>query len=367
VHYSVDKKGQITDIQIKAGANATPKDIELHAGTVKRMQQYSGLSRHVQRLKDQWKAWRNEHGVPPVGSKAWEAQLEISKLPDIIQERVERLSNADLDPKSQQRLEAEITDLKGQLAEHQKTFKAMDKDPGKGFVAAEGIDETLDRLSTGFAKVIKSKGYQAKYQKDKIDYLKGNLDSGTIIEEVGTPKVVEHYAGQDRNIWKNVHLQVIDQNGKNIGGQQSEIDFMVFSPDGSLPPEIVSAKMNGRQVAPKTDLSNLENFYKLDTTNPSDIKAHFGNAPVYRNASGVNVKYTDVSTGEIKTMPLEEFRRMLPEPHRLENGRYDLRVKGLTPDDRPPKPGIEHVKLGIDHQPLLDNVLDTIDKKIGNN
>jgi hypothetical protein len=66
VHYSVDKKGQITDIQIKAGANATPKDIELHAGTVKRMQQYSGMSRHVQQLKDKWKAWRNDHGVPPV-------------------------------------------------------------------------------------------------------------------------------------------------------------------------------------------------------------------------------------------------------------------------------------------------------------
>ncbi len=125
VHYSVDKKGQIVDIQIKAGANATPKNIELHAGTVKRMQQYSGMSRHVQTLKDKWKAWRNDHGVAPVGSKAWEAQLEISKLPDIIQERVERLSNADLDPKSQQRVKAEIDDLKEQLAENQRAFKVQ--------------------------------------------------------------------------------------------------------------------------------------------------------------------------------------------------------------------------------------------------
>lgn len=73
---------------------------------------------------------------------------------------MERLSNADLDPKSQQQVKAEIDDLTGQLAEHQRAFKSMDRDPGKSFVAAEGIDETVDRLSTGFAKVIKSKGHQ---------------------------------------------------------------------------------------------------------------------------------------------------------------------------------------------------------------
>jgi hypothetical protein len=92
VHYAVDKKGQITDIQIKAGEQATTKDIQLHASTVKRMQQYSGLSRHVQRMKDHINGWVNQHGVPPVGSKAWEAQLEIDKLPKIIQERAERLA-----------------------------------------------------------------------------------------------------------------------------------------------------------------------------------------------------------------------------------------------------------------------------------
>jgi hypothetical protein len=137
VHYAVDKKGQITDIQIKAGAQATPKDIQLHASTVKRMQQYSGLSRHVQVMKDRIKGWVNKNGVPPVGTKAWEAQLEIEKLPHIIAERAERLANGGLDEKSQLRLEAELADLKLQMVEHEKTLKMMDKDPGKGFVAAE--------------------------------------------------------------------------------------------------------------------------------------------------------------------------------------------------------------------------------------
>jgi hypothetical protein len=369
VHYSVDKKGQITDIQIKAGAQATPKDIALHASTVKRMQQYSGMSRHVQRLKDQWVAWRNDHGVPPVGSKAWEAQLEISKLPDIIQERVERLSNADLDPKSQQRLEAEIADLKGQLAEHQKTFKAMEKDPGKGFVAAEGLDETVDRLSAGFAKVIKSKGHQVKYQKDKIDYLKNKLDSGTIIEEIGTSRVVEHYAGQSRNIWKNVHLQAKGKDGKNIGGQQSEIDFLVFSPDGSLPPEIVSAKMNGQQVRPSTDLGNLSNFYEINLLGGNsflqqDLRGRF-KSPAYENTETIVVKYTDAKTGEIEEISLSEFRGKIPEPISLTNPeRYDVKVLGMAPDDTL-KLGAQSIKLGIDQKPLIDKVTENIDTELG--
>jgi hypothetical protein len=137
VHYSVDKKGQIVDIQIKAGAQATPKDIQLHASTVKRMQQYSGLSRHVQRMKDHIHGWINQHGAPPVGTKAWEAQLEIDKLPKIIAERAERLANGGLDERSQLRLEAELADLKLQMATHERTLQAMDRDPGKGFVAAE--------------------------------------------------------------------------------------------------------------------------------------------------------------------------------------------------------------------------------------
>jgi hypothetical protein len=103
--------------------------------TVKRMQQYSGLSRNVQMMKDQIHGWVNKHGAPPVGTKAWEAQLEIDKLPKIIAERAECLENGGLDEGSQLRLEAELTDLKQQMATHEKTLKAMDKDPGKGFVA----------------------------------------------------------------------------------------------------------------------------------------------------------------------------------------------------------------------------------------
>lgn len=147
VHYEMDKKGQVVDVHIKAGPQATAKDIELHSAAVKRMQQYSGLSRHVQRMKDHINGWVSKNGTPPVGSKAWEAQLEVDKLPRIIEERANRLASGGLDEKSQLRLEAELASLKEQMATHEKTLQAMDKDPGSGFVAAmdrKDIKRVLD-------------------------------------------------------------------------------------------------------------------------------------------------------------------------------------------------------------------------------
>jgi hypothetical protein len=79
------EEGQIADVHIKAGPEATARDIQLHSATVKRMQQYSGMSRHVRLMKDRIRGWVSKNGTPPVGSKAWEAQLEVNKLPKIIE------------------------------------------------------------------------------------------------------------------------------------------------------------------------------------------------------------------------------------------------------------------------------------------
>jgi hypothetical protein len=137
VHYSLDKKGRVSNVHIEAGSGATPRDIELHARTVKSMKRYSGMSFHAQKLKDRLSGWVKRNGVPPVGSKAWEAKLEVEKLPHIISDRTERLAKGDLTPKERERLEREVTHLEHQLEGYQKDFNVMDKDPGKGFVAAE--------------------------------------------------------------------------------------------------------------------------------------------------------------------------------------------------------------------------------------
>jgi hypothetical protein len=115
------------------------------------MKRYSGMSFHAQKLKDRIEGWVSKNGTPPVGSKAWEAKLEIQKLPNIIADRTKRLSSGDLTPQQRTKLEQEVTHLEHQLDGYKKDFKAMDKDPGKGFVAADGAgDFSLRREGTSF-------------------------------------------------------------------------------------------------------------------------------------------------------------------------------------------------------------------------
>jgi hypothetical protein len=48
------------------------------------------------------------------------------------------LADGNLSPQERVKIEKEITHLEHQMEGYKKDFKAMDKDPGKGFVAAEG-------------------------------------------------------------------------------------------------------------------------------------------------------------------------------------------------------------------------------------
>jgi hypothetical protein len=214
VHYSVDQQGQITDIHIKAGPEATAQDVQLHAQTVKRMQQYSGLSRHVQRMKDHLRGWISKNGAPPVGSKAWEAQLEIEKLPQIIQERANRLASGGLDEKTQGRLEAELADLKQQVVQHQK------RDPGKGFVAAESEIPWKASMSQAEAELYT----QDSYYKGKMFYHGTNVRSAQNIAEQGLDpgKFDEFstygpgfYVGNDQSIARNYAQRKKEETGQD--------------------------------------------------------------------------------------------------------------------------------------------------------
>jgi hypothetical protein len=139
VHYDVDADGLITNIHIRAGLAATPLDIQLHVGTIRTMQRYMGFGGRVRNLLNRIRGWITKNGDPPVGSRAWEAKLEIEKLPHIIEARMDQLAKGGLDVDAEAALRAEIESLQAQLAKYQKTLDEMDLDPGKGFVAAESI------------------------------------------------------------------------------------------------------------------------------------------------------------------------------------------------------------------------------------
>jgi hypothetical protein len=101
------------------------------------MQNYSGFSGRIRILKERIQNWISKNGEPPVGSRAWEAKLEVEKLPRIIDERLERLSRGGLDAGAETTLRVDIENLQQQLAQHQQTLDEMDTSPGVGFVAAE--------------------------------------------------------------------------------------------------------------------------------------------------------------------------------------------------------------------------------------
>jgi hypothetical protein len=248
--------------------------------------------------------------------------------------------------------------------------KKSEDEVSLGAKKSEDLDETVDRHGKKFSKVIKDKGHEERYKKDKETYFRDRLESGKIVEDLAVPKVEAHYSGQDRELWQSVHLQAKDKDGKNVGGQQSELDFIAFSNKASLPPEIVSVKLNGQQVEPSKDLKKLDNFYNLNISDGGSLKQDARDrfkSPVYRNAENFVVKYTDVKTGEVKEIPLSEFRGKIPEPPmNSDSKRHDVKVIGIAPDDTL-KATSSSIKLGIDQKPLLEKITGSIDKELGIN
>ncbi|MFF4663788.1 hypothetical protein [Streptomyces sp. NPDC001282] len=135
VHYDIDNNGLISNVRMAVGPSATPTDIRLHAPTARTMMRYGGLSGRVRQLLRQVTEWVGIHGSPPVGSMAWEARLELRKLPAVIADRAR--TYADADPAARAELEAELSFLVQQVNTHASTLKEWNLDPGRGYVAAD--------------------------------------------------------------------------------------------------------------------------------------------------------------------------------------------------------------------------------------
>ena len=78
-----------------------------------------------------------------MGTLAWEAKLELEKLPRVLRERMDRLASGRLDPDAAAALQAEIDDLGRQLETHKRTLADMEAEPGRGYVAADARDQAI--------------------------------------------------------------------------------------------------------------------------------------------------------------------------------------------------------------------------------
>ena len=233
---------------------------------------------------------------------------------------------------------------------------------GRGGLTPEQ-DAIADRMADEFAQTIIKKGKQANYKKNKTEFIRRQLDSGKLVEEIGESRVRDFYSDPNAEVWSNVYLQAKDAAGNNLGGQQSELDFFVHYTDGSSPTEIVSAKLDGKKVKPKTDYGHLSKFYDVNINGTQEelvlyLKNKFGNGTTkaYDSATNVFVKYTDVKTGKTGEIPLSDFRKKIPESS-------TTKVRGLAPDDTIIRKDRD-IELGIGQEALLNRIISVIDSKI---
>jgi annexin-like protein len=132
------RTGLVSGIRIVVGPRATSVDINLHAGTVRLMERYAGFLGRARLLIERIQGWITKNGPPPPGTRAWEARLEVEKLPRIILDRLEQLRAGGLDARTRKALLDDIADLRRQLDGHEQALRDMELEPGRGFVAAEG-------------------------------------------------------------------------------------------------------------------------------------------------------------------------------------------------------------------------------------
>ncbi len=78
-------------------------------------------------------------GGPPVGSRAWEARMNLDLLLRVIEERLARKQAAQ-DPAERGRLEREIAFLSKQVDEQTAIADSGDRSPGKGYIGYTAYD-----------------------------------------------------------------------------------------------------------------------------------------------------------------------------------------------------------------------------------
>ncbi len=143
----VREDGRVVGVRIEAGPHATPTDVMLHAHVVQGYERYIGLLGRARELIERFNAWFNLQEHAGVGTAAFEARLEILKLPGVIEERMARLSQGGLDPAAQARLLDEVNSLARQIETHRSRLN--DFTQGRGYVAAEGREPGRNAAEEG--------------------------------------------------------------------------------------------------------------------------------------------------------------------------------------------------------------------------
>ena len=154
VYYKIDKETRlIKDINVRVGSNASAADVLLHASVVQSLERYSGVVGRLRNLYERFlKLIGKEPAAFPRGSRAFEAQLELEKLPDLIAIRQQRLASGSVTTAEAKAIEEDIRFLETEEAIHKQTVEQLALEQGESFIALRASKEA-EALKTGYPKL----------------------------------------------------------------------------------------------------------------------------------------------------------------------------------------------------------------------
>ena len=132
-----DRDGNITGVVMQVGPNARAVDIALHVDTVDAMRRYVGLAGEIRRFMNRMGRRIGLDIVDPTELARWEATLEVAKLPRIIDERIQRLSERGLDPRRKALVMEEIANLEAQFLAEVARAEPGAATEARGYVASK--------------------------------------------------------------------------------------------------------------------------------------------------------------------------------------------------------------------------------------
>ncbi len=145
VRYDIDGYGLVRDVRVMMASGANPEVVLKHAGTVKTLRRFSGLQGLLRNLLDRITTLIGRDKAK-VGSKAWAANFELEKLPDIMRHYQEQVATGKM---SAAEAEAKIADLEQQIKKHEAALGDLDvAGPGKISVG----DTNADAKAAGYPR-----------------------------------------------------------------------------------------------------------------------------------------------------------------------------------------------------------------------
>lgn len=246
--YDLDDAGFVTNIRIEAGALADAADVAGHQATIRAMQGYTALADESRDLAGRFKRFFSGSREPPIGSVAWEAKLEVEKLPGIIMDdRLARVSDGLM---SADEAIADIRNLSEQLAQHRRSLDLWITDPGRGFVAAEGLapDGGNNRLRERAASINNAPGglERTRYRPREVNAERlaeraAHIEERTAAAASRSGIDLEHYVLDEieANLRRSQIAEIVNQPPGLLGTELGRRSLMAMAAfNSAIPPEM---------------------------------------------------------------------------------------------------------------------------------